>query len=259
MGDKFSITEIKQLLLDEEVSVVQLDQLKQDVRIGVQRLLKQYEKKVAKQQQLEQLYHKMLHFERVQYQLGKKMIAGVDEVGRGPLAGPVVAAAVILPDDFYLPGINDSKQLSQQQRDKYFDVISSEAISFGIGMVHNQEIDEINIYQATKLAMKKAINQLTLTPEHVLIDAMQLEDLPCSSESVIKGDQKSVSIAAASIVAKVTRDRFMENIDHKYPMYKFSSNMGYGTKDHIHAIDRYGTCPYHRTSFAPIKQVLTNA
>ena len=186
---------------------------------------------------------------------GIKLIAGVDEVGRGPLVGPVVTACVILPDKFNLEGLTDSKKLSEKKRDFFYDEIKRQAISIGIGIVSNEEIDKINIYEATKVAMKQAISNCDVKPEHVLIDAMKL-DLDIPSTSIIKGDLLSISISAASVIAKVTRDRMMYELDKKYPMYDFKSNKGYPTKKHMEAIKEYGIIPEHRKSYGPVKEYL---
>ncbi len=197
----------------------------------------------------------MKEFENELYLKGINLIAGVDEVGRGPLIGPVVCAAVILPKDFYDERINDSKKLTEKKRELLYDVIYENAISIGIGMCNNDEIDEINILEATKKAMKEAINNLSIKPEHVLIDAVKLNiDIP--STSIIKGDAKSESIAAASIIAKVTRDRMMIELDKEHPEYDFKKNKGYGTKKHIEAIYKYGVLKEHRKSFAPISEII---
>ena len=186
---------------------------------------------------------------------GIKLIAGVDEVGRGPLVGPVVTACVILPEDFNLEGLTDSKKLTEKKRDFYYDEIMKQAISVGVGIVSNEEIDKINIYEATKVAMKQAIDNCNIKPEHVLIDAMKL-DLDIPSTSIIKGDLLSISISAASVIAKVTRDRMMYELDEKYPMYDFKSNKGYPTKKHMEAIKEYGIIPEHRKSYGPVKEYL---
>lgn len=197
----------------------------------------------------------MLEYENELYEKGITLIAGVDEVGRGPLIGPVVAAAVILPKGFYHPGIKDSKKLSEKKREELYKVITENALSIGVGTVSEEVIDEINIYEATKTAMKEAINSLTIPPEHVLIDAMKL-DLKMPSTSIIKGDALSESIAAASIIAKVTRDHLLMKMDEEYPMYDLKNNKGYGTKKHLEALDKYGACKYHRKSYSPVTKVL---
>ena len=184
-------------------------------------------------------------------QKGIKLIAGVDEVGRGPLIGPVVAAAVILPVNFKLDGLTDSKKLSEKKREAYYELIKKEAVAIGVGVIPEKRIDEINIYEATKEAMKKAINNLEVKPEHILIDAMPL-DLEIPTTSIIKGDLLSISISAASVIAKVTRDHMLYEIDKEYPMYDLKNNKGYGTKRHIEAIKQYGITKYHRLSFKPV-------
>lgn len=200
---------------------------------------------------MEDLYE----YERNLIKQGIKLIAGVDEVGRGPLVGPVVTAAVILPVNYKLEGLTDSKKLTPKKRDKFFDIIMQDAISVSIGMKDNKVIDEVNIYEATKLAMMDAIGGLNVKPEHVLIDAMPL-DLEIPHTSIIKGDAKSLSIAAASVIAKVTRDRMMDELDKKYPMYNFKKNKGYPTKEHIEAINKYGIIDGYRKTYGPVKEVI---
>ncbi len=192
----------------------------------------------------------MKEFETELYESGINYIAGIDEVGRGPLVGPVVTAAVILPKDFYDERINDSKKLTEKKRELLYDVIMENAVSVGIGISSEDVIDEINILEATKKAMIEAVNNLSVRPEHLLIDAVKLNiDIP--QTSIIKGDAKSESIAAASIVAKVTRDRMMIELDKIHPEYDFKHNKGYGTKKHIEAIEKYGIIKEHRKTFAP--------
>lgn len=193
----------------------------------------------------------MLEYENELYDKGYKLICGIDEVGRGPLLGPVVTSAVILPVGYYNPEIKDSKKLSEKKREKLFDIITKDAISIGIGIVDEKKIDEINIYEATKVAMKMAIDNLSIKPDYVLIDAMKL-DIDIPSNSIIKGDAKSESIAAASIIAKVTRDRMIDEIDKEYSMYDLKNNKGYGTKKHLEALKEYGPCKYHRYSYSPV-------
>jgi len=199
----------------------------------------------------------MNEYENELYEKNIKYIAGVDEVGRGPLVGSVVCAAVILPKGFYDERINDSKKISEKKREILYDFIMENALSVGIGICSQEVIDEINILEATKKAMKEAIDNLEIKPEHVLIDAVKLNiDIP--STSIIKGDAKSISIAAASIIAKVTRDRMMYELDKEHPEYEFGKNKGYGTKKHIEAIYKYGVLKEHRKTFAPISQILEN-
>lgn len=182
---------------------------------------------------------------------GITLIGGIDEVGRGPLIGPVVAACVILPINYTLEGLTDSKKLTEKKRNYYYEIIKRDAISIGIGIVDEKEIDKINIYEATKIAMKKAIENLNIKAEYLLIDAMKLDiDIPFTS--IIKGDRLSLSISAASVIAKVTRDKMMYELDEKYPMYDLKNNKGYGTKKHIEAIEKYGITKYHRLTFNPV-------
>ena len=191
----------------------------------------------------------MLQYEKEFLSQGKKLIAGIDEAGRGPLAGPVVAGAVVLPSGLIIEGVDDSKKLSEKKREKLYDEIEKKAVSFGIGIVSPAEIDEINILQATRKAMKEAVCALSVKPDILLIDAVHLPDITISQRSIIKGDAKSLSIAAASIMAKVTRDRLMVEYAKLYPEYGFESNKGYGSQEHIAALEKYGPCPIHRKSF----------
>ena len=188
---------------------------------------------------------------------GYSLIGVVDEVGRGPLVGPVVAACCILPKDFRLDGLTDSKKLSEKKRNYYFEEIKKQAISFGIGIVDEKRIDEINIYEATKEAMIQAINNCSIKPDYVLTDAMKL-DLDIPVKSIIKGDLRSITISAASVLAKVTRDNYMYELDKKYPMYDFKNNVGYPTKKHLDAIKKYGIIKEHRKSYGPIKDYIDN-
>ncbi len=194
-------------------------------------------------------------YERELREKGITYIAGVDEVGRGPLIGPVVTACVILPETFDLPGLTDSKKLSEKKREALFPLIEEQALAIGIGIVEADEIDRMNIYEATKVAMKQAIANCPIKPEHVLIDAMKLE-LEIPSTSIIKGDLKSITISAASVIAKVTRDHMMDELDQQYPMYDFKHNKGYPTKKHLEAIATYGILPQHRKTYGPVRDYL---
>ena len=213
--------------------------------------------KKEKEALLQEKFNFMKIHEDELYNRGALYIAGVDEVGRGPLAGPVVAAAVILPKDFVLLGINDSKKLSEKKRESFFEIIKEQAIAVGLGLVDNSVIDEINILEATKLAMTKAVfeaEKLLFEAfgkpiDHLLIDAVTLKNVEISQRNLIKGDENSISIAAASIVAKVTRDNMMSEFHEKYPYYGFDKNKGYGTKAHYEGIANHGICEIHRRSF----------
>ena len=198
----------------------------------------------------------LYEYENKLYNLGINNIGGVDEVGRGPLIGPVVAACVVLPKGFVLEGLTDSKKLSEKKRELFYDYIVKNSI-YGIGIIDADIIDEVNIYEATKRAMLEAINNVReqVNLEHVLIDAMPL-DLDIDTTSIIKGDAKSISIAAASVVAKVTRDRMMYELDDLYPNYGFKSHKGYPTKKHIEAINKYGLIPGYRKTYGPVKEIL---
>lgn len=192
----------------------------------------------------------MMEFERKYSEYD--YICGIDEVGRGPLAGPVVAAAVILPKDSYYQYLNDSKKVTEKRRNKLYDEITAEAVSYGIGLVSPDIIDDINILQATYVAMKKAIDALSIRPQMILVDAVHIPDIGIPQVGIVKGDAKSISIAAASIVAKFYRDRLMTEYDALYPEYKFAKNKGYGTKEHMQALHEIGMSPIHRKSFVHI-------
>lgn len=249
-----SIAEIKRVLDDiTDASDERLTLFRNDSRKGVSVAIKSWERKKEKQLLLEQQLSEMLTYENRAWTKGKKWVAGIDEVGRGPLAGPVVSAAVILPENFSFVGINDSKKLSLTKRDELFELLQSEALAIGIGIKDAEVIDQVNIYQATKLSMIEAVEQLSIQPDHLLIDAMKLP-IPISQESIIKGDANSVSIAAASIIAKVTRDRMMEKYDTLYPGYGLANNAGYGTKVHLEGLNQFGITPIHRKSFSPVKE-----
>lgn len=250
---KQSISNIKSMLINDKIDNKKIEELRLDDRKGVQQLIKVFDKNRNKKIILENKFEEMTYFEKKNYDKGSMYIAGVDEAGRGPLAGPVVAATVILPRDFMLLGLTDSKLLSETKRDEFFYIIIDQAVSYGISIVDNEKIDDINILEATKYAMKTCLNKLNLAPDHVLIDAVEIDSLPYSFESIIKGDFKSISIAAASIIAKVTRDRLMKELHDEYPVYGFDSNMGYGTKHHIEMLKKHGITPYHRKSFAPVR------
>ena len=222
-----------------------------DTRKAAARLVRRYEKAQAEHERLLKLYA----YEHAAWARGHEIGAGVDEAGRGPLAGPVSVAAVILPHDLCLPKLNDSKKISAKVREELFDEIQEKAIAVGTALIDAQTIDRVNIYQATINGMYEAIFSLRPEPQEVLIDAVPLDRLPMPSESIIKGDAKSASIAAASIIAKVTRDRLMDEYDKVYPEYGFAQHKGYGTAQHIEALKKYGPCPIHRRSFEPVRSL----
>jgi ribonuclease HII len=211
-------------------------------------ILKQQKMNEAKEKELK-CFQGMCVYEAEAYAKGIRLIGGIDEAGRGPLAGPVVAACVILPSDVFIEGLNDSKMVSPAKRDILFEEIREKAIAFGTGIIDEKCIDQINILNATKKAMKAAVDSIKPRPDLLLIDAVKLEDIDIEQISIIKGDTLSISIAAASIIAKVTRDRLIDELDTLYPVYGFKKHKGYGTEEHINAIKKYGICPIHRISF----------
>lgn len=251
-----TITQIKEKLAQiHDAQDAYVLQLRKDERAGVQKLIQQFENRLAKEQAMINKAKTMRQFENELLAKGYQAICGIDEVGRGPLAGPVVAAAVILPNDELILGLNDSKQLSEKKRESLYQIIQEKAVAIGIGVVDETTIDAINIYQAARLAMTKAVEQLAVQPDYLLIDAMEL-DLDIQQISLIKGDARSQSIAAASIIAKVYRDHLMVELDKQYPGYGFGKNAGYGTKEHLEGLEKYGVTPIHRKTFAPIKDMI---
>lgn len=250
-----TIKEIKERLATiDRLDHPLFEELIADGRAGVQAAISKRKRELQKQVEEDLRLEKMLAYEKELYAQGIQLIAGVDEVGRGPLAGPVVAAAVILPENCKIPGLNDSKKIPKSKHQAIYQAVLDQALSVGIGVKDNQVIDQVNIYEATKLAMLEAIQELDQQPQHLLIDAMKL-DLSISQTSIIKGDANSLSIAAASIVAKVTRDQMMAAYDQEYPGYDFGQNAGYGTSKHLEGLEKYGVTPIHRRSFEPIKSM----
>ena len=235
-----TIKEVKErLAMIDELDHPFFEELILDGRAGVQAAISKRKRELQKQVDEDLRLEKMLAYEKELYTQGIQLIAGVDEVGRGPLAGPVVAAAVILPKACKIPGLNDSKKIPKSKHKEIYEAVLQNAVAIGIGIKDNQVIDQVNIYEATKLAM---------------MEAMRL-DLPISQTSIIKGDANSLSIAAASIVAKVTRDQMMEEFDREYPGYDFAQNAGYGTSNHLAGLDQLGVTPIHRRSFEPVKSM----
>ena len=250
-----TIKEVKErLAMIDELDHPLFEELIYDARAGVQSAINKRKRELQKQVEEDLRLEKMLAYEKELYAQGVQLIAGVDEVGRGPLAGPVVAAAVILPNNCKIPGLNDSKKIPKSKHQAIYQAVLDQAISVGIGVKDNHVIDRVNIYEATKLAMLEAIQELDPQPQHLLIDAMKL-DLPISQTPIIKGDANSLSIAAASIVAKVTRDQMMAVYDQEYPGYDFAQNAGYGTTKHLEGLEKQGVSPIHRRSFEPIKSM----
>ena len=256
MTEKYTISLIKELLSSiHSMEDPMFQQLSLDMRKGVQTALKSCQKRIEKEQKRAEHFIEMQYYERLAYKEGASFIAGVDEVGRGPLAGPVVAAAVILPKNIEDLGFDDSKKLSASKREEIYRLIQEKAIAIGIGIVDADIIDQVNIYQASRLAMQQAVSELKIQPDYLLIDAMKI-DVNTPQIGIIKGDAKSISIAAASIVAKQVRDQMMQEFDELYPGYDFSNNAGYGTPKHLEGLKTKGICPIHRKTFAPIKDYL---
>ena len=235
--------------LDMEALKTELDVMSGDPRASVQKLIMKYRKKVEKYNKEIERIQSMWKYENELYQRGMKFVAGVDEAGRGPLAGPVYAAAVILPANAYIEGINDSKKLSEHKREELYNMITEKALAYSIASISEQEIDEINIRNAAYKAMVKAVQSLSISPEHVLIDGDAVKGMPKPYTCIVHGDSLSISIAAASILAKVSRDQYIQQMDEWYLGYGFAQHKGYGTKEHIEAIKKYGICPIHRKSF----------
>jgi ribonuclease HII len=237
---EFEVTPLEQL---DEI----LDKYRNDARTGVKKIIKKYESEKVKLQE-EKIRTENMKIYETKYK-EYSYICGIDEVGRGPLAGPVVASAVILPKDCSILYINDSKQLTEKKREELFDQIMEQAIAVGVGSIPPGKIDEINILQATYEAMRQAISNLTVIPDLLLNDAVTIPGIAIKQVPIIKGDEKSISIAAASIIAKVTRDRLMTAYDKIFPQYGFAGNKGYGSKEHIEALKKFGPSPIHRNSF----------
>ena len=250
-----TIKEIQQRLeLVTDLSDPFLAEAANDQRSGVQKAIEKRKRAIQAELDEDLRLEQMLRYEKELYKADYQAIAGIDEVGRGPLAGPVVAAAVILPPECKIKGLNDSKKIPKKKHQEIYQAVLDKALAVGVGLMNNEIIDQVNIYEATKLAMKEALSKLSLKPDYLLIDAMKLDvDIP--QESIIKGDANSLSIAAASIVAKVTRDKLMADYDKKFPGYDFAKNAGYGTRSHLQGLERSGVTPIHRKTFEPIKSM----
>ncbi len=243
--------EIKKILAETPFDELlnKLELFKDDERVGIKKLVSQYEKKhSAYIEELERL-ERISAFENELRLKGYKLIGGIDEVGRGPLAGPVVTAVVILPDDCKILGINDSKKLSAKKREELSELIKNEAIAYSFGSASPAEIDEINILQATYRAMRKAISSLAVKADFIIADAVTIPEIDVPQRGIIHGDAKSITIGAASIIAKVERDAMMDEYDKVFPEYSFAKNKGYGSAEHIMSLKKYGPCPIHRSSF----------
>ncbi|MGM0603777.1 MAG: ribonuclease HII [Bacillota bacterium] len=247
--DEMTIKEIKQYLQTEDPAEDLIQKLAGDSRAGVIKISQQLAKKLQKKREIIEKWHKNNKYEKNLRDIGYKLIAGIDEAGRGPLAGPVVASAVILDPDKPIYGLDDSKKLSEEQRNRFFKEIKEKA-SVGIGKADNTEIDKLNIRNATFLAMKRAVDDLDIEPDYVLVDGnAAVPELNKDQKTIIDGDSKVNAISAASIIAKVTRDRIIVSLGKKYPKYSFETNKGYGTAEHIEALKKFGPTPIHRRSF----------
>ncbi|MGD8190180.1 ribonuclease HII [Brevibacillus ginsengisoli] len=253
---KMPITKIKEYIAEYEDQLPQEieEALACDTRKGVVDLLKQIQLKREHRRKQERMWHEMSIYEQNLRNQGKTIILGIDEVGRGPLAGPVVACAVALPANFYLPGLNDSKKVPLTTRQAFYEIIMRDALFVGIGTIDAKRIDEINILEATREAMVQAVSNTGCTPDVCLIDAVHIPNLSYEQIPIIGGDGKSISIAAASIVAKVTRDNMMEEYANLYPGYGFDKNAGYGTQEHLAALRSMGPTPIHRMTFGGVKE-----
>ena len=248
------ISEVKELLLGNPSSE-QLKMLQADDRSGVQKLLVAYYKRLEKEAQEKERFTKMLAYESEYYAQGVQYVAGVDEAGRGPLAGPLVIAAVILPRNAFIAGLNDSKQISAAKRDKLYDEIIAKAVAIEVNIVSVSNIDKYNIYAATQRGMAQVLEHLPVQPQVALIDAMPVTAKNMECVPIVHGDALSASIAAASIIAKVTRDRIMERLDTLFPAYGFAHNKGYGSGAHMQAIAEFGATKWHRRSYEPVKSM----
>jgi ribonuclease HII len=253
-----SLTELRKLYVQEgrplptEIEAA----LREDPRSGAQSLLRAVERRRARNRSEGQRLRQITSYERALWEAGVELVAGVDEAGMGPLAGPVAAAAVILPRDCRIVDVDDSKKLDPKTRERLRETIRKTAVAWSVVLVEPEEIDRINIYQAGLLAMKRAVLELRPAPSHLLVDARRLDGLPMPCQALIKGDQKSLSIAAASILAKTERDAIMDELDRVYPGYGFQKHKGYAVPEHYEALGRLGPCPAHRRSFQPVQEAL---
>ncbi|MBM7837632.1 ribonuclease HII [Alkalihalobacillus xiaoxiensis] len=248
-----SIHALREQLVQHKFDQKELEELRKDDRKGVQALLNRYERQLEKERTLVTMHDDMWQFEQDLREKGYQFICGVDEVGRGPLAGPVTACACILPLDFKLLGLTDSKKLAKAKREEFANSIKEQSLAYHISSVSALEIDQINILEATKKAMQAAINGLELPVDYLLLDAITLP-IPIGQMSLIKGDSKSLSIAASSVLAKVWRDDYMERLAESYPEYGFNDHAGYGTVKHLTAIEQHGVTKEHRRSFKPVME-----
>ncbi len=261
MSNPLPLPEIEAEALKDKSPTQSLDylknHLKDDVRTGAKRLLEKFKKAVQREEKEQKRLESLWKYEQEAREKGFLKVAGIDEAGRGPLAGPVVAAAVILPSEGIPAGIDDSKKLTAKKREELFGKIRAIALGVGVGQADVREIDELNIYRAAQLAMERAVGALGVKPDYLLTDAMPLPALKSIPQKpLVHGDALSLSIAAASIIAKVTRDRLMGEMHRQYPVYGFEGHKGYGTEEHMRALEAHGPCPEHRLSFGPVMETL---
>ncbi|NPV25899.1 MAG: ribonuclease HII [Firmicutes bacterium] len=258
MINELTVAELRKMFVDNkaEINSEIIELLKTDPRKQVRELLAGFQRQQARRQQENSRLRKLFIYERQLWNNNCQLVAGVDEVGRGPLAGPVMAAAVVLPGEVQLPGLNDSKQLTPRQREELEVRIKAVAISWSLGLASPQEIDQMNIRVASLLAMRRAVENLDVAPEHLLVDAVQIPGVFQAQTAIIKGDRLSASIAAASIIAKVERDRLMDFYDVLFPGYGFAKHKGYPTPEHFRALASLGPCSIHRRTFAPVRDLL---
>lgn len=251
-----SIAHIKQLLQENELTAKDIHLLRNDERKGIQQLLRTYDRQQEKLALERNTFYQMKAFDNSYKNTEQTILAGIDEAGRGPLAGPVVSAAVILPNEFECIGLIDSKLLTAQKREEYYHYIKENAVDYHISVIDSEEIDRLNILESTRQSMQQAVLQLNTVPDVTLVDAVDLQLNITKGVSITKGDQKSIAIAAASILAKVARDTIMTKMDELYPEYDFKHNKGYGSQKHLMALQKYGPTPIHRLSFSPVQQAM---
>lgn len=255
---KMSLKKLQCLIADggADMFAEVIEVLKGDPRGGAQKLVRYCQGRLQELHKEQERVGRMFSYERQLWAMGYRLVAGIDEVGRGPLAGPVVAAAVILPGELFFPGIEESKRLSGKRRQEVYDQIREKAVSVGIGMVHPDGIDEANVVLATYKAMVKAVADLAEAPDYLLVDSLHVPNVTQLQAAIAGGDGQSCSIAAASIVAKVTRDQYMIDMDRLYPQYGFANHKGYGTLEHREALEKYGPCPIHRKAFGSVREIV---
>ncbi|HYG59844.1 MAG TPA: ribonuclease HII [Symbiobacteriaceae bacterium] len=256
---KMSLKKLQELIHEQgpEVYVDVIDVLKNDPRGGAQKLVRLCQTRLDEWKREKERLGRMYSYERQVWAMGYRQVAGVDEVGRGPLAGPVVAAAVILPGELSLLGLEEVRRLTGKRRQELYEQIREKAVAVGIGMVHPEGIDEANVMMATYKAMVKAVTDLSVQPDYLLIDALHLPGVAQPQAPIAGGDGQSCSIAAASVVAKVIRDEYMIEMDKQYPQYGFASHKGYGTQEHRAALERYGPCPIHRKTYGSVREIMS--